>query len=203
MDTLAYGIGVVNTLAYGSLMAAKARLSRERWIAAALDALADGGVAAVAVEPLAARLGVTKGSFYWHFRDRDQLLAAALEEWERTGTEALINRLNEIADPRERLAQWARRVLGADKAHLVALHAAADHPIVAPVLRRNTEKRLDYLAALLQDAGAPPSAARRRARLLYSADLGLYQIARALDEPAPTERELRPLIREIRDAFLR
>jgi AcrR family transcriptional regulator len=155
------------------------------------------------VEPLAARLGVTKGSFYWHFRDRDELLAAALEEWERTGTEELIKRLDQIADPRERLAEWARRVLGADKAQLVALHAAADHPIVAPVLRRNTERRLRYLAALLHEAGVPASAARRRARLLYSADLGLYQIARALDAQKPTERELRPLIREIVDAFLR
>jgi hypothetical protein len=57
-------LGSVKTLAYGAaLMPAKSRLSRERWIEAALDALADGGVAAVAVEPLAARLGVTKGSF--------------------------------------------------------------------------------------------------------------------------------------------
>src|ERR671922_6013 len=106
-------------------MPATSHLSRERWIAAALDALADGGMAAVAVEPLAARLGVTKGSFYWHFRDRDELLTAALQEWERTGTEELIKRLDQIADPRERLAEWARRVLGADKAQLVALHAAA------------------------------------------------------------------------------
>jgi AcrR family transcriptional regulator len=195
--------GSVNTVPYGYVMPPKSRLSRERWIEAALDALADGGVAAVAVEPLAARLGVTKGSFYWHFRDRDHLLAAALEEWEQRGTEQLIERLDEIADPRERLAEWARRVLGTDKAQLTALHAAADHPVVAPVLRRTTERRLHYLAAMLQEAGVGPAAARRRARLLYSADLGLYQIARALDTETPSERELRPLIREIRDAFLR
>jgi AcrR family transcriptional regulator len=196
--------GSVNTLPYGwHLMAQKARLSRDRWIEAALDALADGGLAAVAVEPLAARLGVTKGSFYWHFHDRDALLAAALDEWEQTGTEGLIQRLDEIPDPRERLAEWARRVLGADKAQLTALHAAADHPIVAPVLRRTTERRLQYLADLLHEAGVPPATARRRAQLLYSADLGLYQIARALDAQSPTERELRALIREICDTFLR
>jgi AcrR family transcriptional regulator len=194
----------VNTLPYGwHLMAQKTRLSRDRWIEAALDALADGGLAAIAVEPLAARLGVTKGSFYWHFHDRDALLAAALDEWEQTGTEGLIKRLDEIADPRERLAEWARRVLGADKAQLTALHAAADHPIVAPVLRRTTERRLQYLAALLHEAGVPPATARRRAQLLYSADLGLYQIARALDAQSPGQRELRALIREICDTFLR
>jgi AcrR family transcriptional regulator len=150
-------------------MPQQSRLSRARWIEAALDALADGGVSAVAVEPLAARLGVTKGSFYWHFRDRDELLAAALEEWERTGTEALIERLGAIGDPRERLAAWARSVLAADKAQLAALHAAADHPIVRPVLRRNTERRIRYLTDLLREAGVRTSAARRR--LLYSADL--------------------------------
>jgi AcrR family transcriptional regulator len=184
-------------------MASKTRLSRERWIEAALAALAEGGVAAIAVEPLAARLGVTKGSFYWHFRDRDELLSAALQEWERVGTEQLIERLDAIPDPRKRLGEWASRVLGADKAQLVALHAAADHPVVGPVLRRVTERRINYLADVLSDAGVPPAAARRRARLLYSADLGLYQIALALDGEKPTQRELRPLVREIRDAFLR
>lgn len=184
-------------------MPPKSRLSREHWIEAALDALGEGGVAAVAVEPLAARLGVTKGSFYWHFQDRNELLAAALEEWERVGTTGLIERLDAIADPRERLAEWARRVLGSDKSLVTALHAAADHPVVAPVLRRNTETRIQYLADLLREAGVSPAAARRRARLLYSADLGLYQVARALDAGRPTERELRPLIREVRDAFLR
>jgi AcrR family transcriptional regulator len=184
-------------------MPTKTRLSREHWIEAALDALTEGGVAAVAVEPLAARLGVTKGSFYWHFRDRDALLAAALDEWERRGTAGLIERLDKIADPRERLAEWAHSVLRADKTLLAALHGAADHPVVAPVLRRVTERRIEYLADLLREAGVSPSAASHRARLLYSADLGLFQIARVLSGERPSKRELRPLIREIQDAFLR
>jgi AcrR family transcriptional regulator len=179
-----------------------APLSRERWIEAALDALTEGGVSAVAVEPLAARLGVTKGSFYWHFRDRDELLAATLREWERERTEELIDRLDTIEDPRERLAEWARHAFAADKSLLAALHAAADHPLVAPVLRRVTERRIEYLAGLLREAGVPPGAARRRARVLYSADLGLFQVARVLPGERPSERELHALVREIQDAFL-
>src|SRR5260370_1248821 len=54
------------------------RLTRDDWITAALRAIADGGLAAVGVEPLAARLGATKGSFYWHFENRDALLEAAI-----------------------------------------------------------------------------------------------------------------------------
>ena len=57
----------------------EARLSTADWEAAALDALAENGLAGVAIEPLARRLGVTKGSFYWHFTDRDALLAALKE----------------------------------------------------------------------------------------------------------------------------
>ncbi|MBP8098362.1 MAG: helix-turn-helix transcriptional regulator, partial [Arenimonas sp.] len=57
----------------------KPRLSAEDWARAALDVIAEQGLAAVAVEPLARRLGVTKGSFYWHFPSREALLVAALQ----------------------------------------------------------------------------------------------------------------------------
>ena len=56
----------------------KSRLSADDWALAALDVIAEQGLAAVAVEPLARRLGVTKGSFYWHFPSREALLVAAL-----------------------------------------------------------------------------------------------------------------------------
>jgi AcrR family transcriptional regulator len=181
----------------------KPRLSRERWIEAALEALTEGGVDAVAVEPLARRLGVTKGSFYWHFRDRDELLAATLEEWAGERTEGLIESLEEIADPRERLAEWARHVLVADHALVISLHAAADDPVVAPVLKRVTKRRIGWLEELLRETGVSPAAARHRARLLYAVDIGLFQIGGALPDGTLSERERRALIREIQDAFLR
>ena len=179
------------------------RLSRQDWIDAAFEALESGGVPAVAVEPLAARLGVTKGSFYWHFKDRSELLAAALEQWERETTEWLIQRLTAIEDPRERLETWGRRVLGRDKALLTALHAAADNPVVAPVLHRVTERRIKYLADVLRDGGISPALARRRARLLYAADLGLYQITRAVPDEKPTDAEVRRMADELVEGFLR
>src|SRR5437868_10038617 len=82
-----------------------ARLSADDWAQAALDLIAEQGVAAVAVEPLARRLGVTKGSFYWHFPSRESLLVAALERWEKTEQEAIFGQLEQIADPRQRLRQ--------------------------------------------------------------------------------------------------
>jgi AcrR family transcriptional regulator len=182
--------------------ASNPRLSRESWIAAALDALTEHGVSAVAVEPLASRLGVTKGSFYWHFRNRDELLAAALEAWESERTDELIARLDELPEPHERLAAWARHALGADKALLVGLHAASADPIVAPVLLRVTERRVEYLAGLFRAAGVSRRDAERRALLLYAADIGLYEVRRAFGERGPDAAQIGPLARTVQDLFL-
>ena len=89
--------------AMSSAAGATRTLSASDWIRAATDALVEGGVAAVAVEPLAVRLGTTKGSFYHHFENRDALLTAALDAWERSQTEEVIARLQLIPNPAERL----------------------------------------------------------------------------------------------------
>jgi AcrR family transcriptional regulator len=79
------------------------RLTPDDWAKAALEALARGGIDAVAVEPLAAELGATKGSFYWHFKNRDALVEAALRLWERRRTDAVIEFLDRVPDPAQRL----------------------------------------------------------------------------------------------------
>ncbi|MBK9447700.1 MAG: TetR/AcrR family transcriptional regulator [Betaproteobacteria bacterium] len=61
--------------------AARTQLDRNDWIEAAIEVLADQGVAGLRVEVLAKNFGVTKGSFYWHFKDRQDLLNAVLQEW--------------------------------------------------------------------------------------------------------------------------
>ena len=95
------------------------RLSAEDWARAALDAIAEQGVGAVAVEPLARRLGVTKGSFYWHFPSRDALLQAALEEWERNERELVFGSMEAIADPRARLRALFQLVAGELTSHII------------------------------------------------------------------------------------
>src|SRR5215210_4403554 len=78
-------------------------LTAHDWTQAALDALARGGVAAVAVEPIAKSLGTTKGSFYWHFADRNALLESALDLWERRDTDRVISAVDESEDVATRL----------------------------------------------------------------------------------------------------
>lgn len=160
---------------------AKRRLTADDWAAAALAALGEGGLAAVAVEPLAARLGATKGSFYWHFANRDALVSAALARWERVNTEGVIAMVDAIADPAERLRTLFGTVIGRVEQGETEMNllATADHPLVAPVLARVTERRIGYIAALFGELGFPPQTAHSRAVLAYSAYLGHAQLAHA------------------------
>src|SRR5215467_13391709 len=86
----------------------RTQLSAQDWTDAALRALADGGVAAVRIDVLARGLGVTRGSFYWHFADRDALLRAALDQWEQAVTAQVIERMEHVASPLARFEQLVR-----------------------------------------------------------------------------------------------
>ena len=177
-------------------MAERKRLTADNWARAAFEALATGGVAAVAVEPIAARLGATKGSFYWHFSNRDALLEAALLLWERTETEDVITFVETEPDLRARLRKLLAVALGDAEAHTkgnrveLALQASAGHPLVAPVLARVTGRRVGYLAELFAGLGFPPDEARQRGLLAYTAYLGHAQLAHATPEAAPKGAEL-------------
>jgi AcrR family transcriptional regulator len=165
-------------------------LAAEDWARAALAALAEGGIRAVAVEPLAARLGATKGSFYWHFRNRDELLAAAMELWERRETEEVIGAIGAEGGPRDRLHRLLLLVLGSADATggnrvELALQADAGRPLVAAALERVTGRRLTYLAELFGELGFGPAEAARRGLLAYTAYLGHAQLAHATPDLVP------------------
>jgi AcrR family transcriptional regulator len=71
----------------------RASLTPTDWVQAATAMLVNQGVDAVRVDVLARQLGVTRGSFYWHFKDRDHLLRALLQAWREQTTEILTRRL--------------------------------------------------------------------------------------------------------------
>src|SRR6476660_3754249 len=93
----------LSMVATATTLEPKGRLTAAHWEQAALDTLSEMGLGAVAVESLARRLGVTKGSFYWHFPTREALIKAARERWERGDEEVVMAQVEDIADPRERL----------------------------------------------------------------------------------------------------
>lgn len=160
------------------------RLSADDWAQAALDMIAESGVAAVAVEPLARRLGVTKGSFYWHFPSRDALLQAALERWEAVEQESVFGSLENVPDPRQRLRALFQLVAHEVKPHVIysELLKALDHPSVQPVIDRVSQRRLDYLVASFRQAGLSRCDAQHRARLTYAAYVGFLQLSLQLQQ---------------------
>src|SRR5215468_2006603 len=90
----------------------KSRLGRSEWIHEGLRVLGEEGVEAVRVEPLAKRLGVTKGSFYHHFGDRDELLRALLDRWHERATSLVIEIVSRHSRrPEERLRHLLEMVI--------------------------------------------------------------------------------------------
>ena len=149
------------------------------WAMAALAAIARGGVDAVAVETVAAELGATKGSFYWHFKNRDALVQAALDKWEQRRTEAAIEEFEREPDPAVRL----KKILEAgfefgptDRAE-IALLANPEQPAAVRAVRRVAERRIMYIAQQLEKLGWNSADALDRAVLMYYLYVGHQQMA--------------------------
>ena len=150
------------------------RLTKDDWADAALVVIGEAGIEAVAVEPIAASLGVTKGSFYWHFRTRSELVDAALHRWEQRATADIIAQLAPINDPTERLrALFAIAFLDTaeDRIEDAILRAVANPSVDAAVDRVNSQ-RLEFLVGAFRELDNSPSVSRHRARLAYAALLG-------------------------------
>ncbi|SRR5258708_8194187 len=173
-------------------------LTRADWTGAALDALARDGLRAVAVEPLAERLGATKGSFYWHFRDRNALLEAAVTHWERIATDDLIADLESIAVPeRARAAVGWVAESDRDMQIFMVLLWNADHPVIGPVINRILTKRMAFSLRMREQSGEDAEQARLSMMYAYSVLLGLQLLRRAAPHLVPeggTPQDLRDYV---------
>jgi len=154
------------------------RLAPEDWTRVALEAIADNGISNVAVERLARELGTTKGSFYWHFKDRSALIEAALERWERQYTDDIIERLSGVDDPRERFRGLLTSAFHDHPGVLIDanLLAFASDPTVGPMLERVAKKRLSFVDQIFAQAGV--TGGSDRALLAFTAYIGLSQLRR-------------------------
>ncbi len=166
------------------------RLGPDDWTRAALVAIAQKGVANVSVERLARELGTTKGSFYWHFKDRPALIVAALDLWEAEYTDRIIERLSSVDDPRQRFRALLESSFHEQPGVLVDanLLAHADDPVVGDALERVARKRLAFVDQIFAEIGAPGGA--ERALLAFSAYTGLAQLRRIAPSITPGPRRL-------------
>ena len=161
------------------------RLSRDAWLAAALKS-AELGVEAIKVAPLAETLGVTTGSFYWHFKNRRELLDAMLEYWEREKTDS------PITAARHYEGSAADRILFLMESVLEGKAAIYDLPVaqwaktdskVKYVFDRVIKKRFDFAAWMFMEAGFSEEQAAARGRMMVT-----YLMAESSFIPASISR---------------
>lgn len=175
------------------------RTPRDRWVEQGLRALAAGGPAAVRVESLAKALGVTKGGFYWHFENREALLEAMLDAWERALVDEVIARVDAGGDGSGSEGDDARARLR----HLFALAGEAGElrrtdlavrdwarrdAAVSARLRRVDNRRMDYLRSLFAGFCADPDEVESRCLLAFALFVGSDFIA--ADHGPRTRREV-------------
>ncbi|TDD88513.1 TetR/AcrR family transcriptional regulator [Actinomadura darangshiensis] len=169
---------------------ARTRVARRDWIEAAYRELARGGERGVAITALAARLGVTKGSFYWHFKDRTELMRALLDRWAHERTDEVLGlALGSTADPRERLRRiqaLGREVAPIDR----AMRLWAQHePAADEAVRHADRALLGHIAACLAGLGFGEEDARLRALLMLRTWAGGYLVP-GTGDPEPPDRML-------------
>jgi len=158
---------------------AKVRTPRGAWVEAALKALGTGGPDAVRIEAIAASLGVSKGGFYWHFKDRQALLNEMLDSWERSVADDVIAQIeSRPAGPREKLQQLFEMAPSVDFAVELAIRdwARRDRDIAKRV-RRVDNRRIEYLRALFGQLCADEGEVEARSMLVFSLFIGSYFIA--------------------------
>ena len=161
------------------LASPRVQLDRENWIESAIDVLARDGVGGLRIEVLAKRCGVTKGSFYWHFKDRQDLLTAMLEYW-KEGRIRDIEKTTSVTPGREReQLHFAIEVYGASRnrkgmAIELAVRDWARHdPQAATFVEAVDLYRLECTRKLFVAAGMTDAEAKSRSLLLYACVFGL------------------------------
>ncbi len=179
----------------------KVQLDRSAWVRAAIEVLAKEGIAGVRVEVIAKHCKVTKGSFYWHFKDRHDLLEAMLQYWKEGRIRDIVKQTQaEAGKERERIfhvidVYSAARNRKGMHIELAIRDWARRDPAVEAVVEEVEKIRLERAGSLFLACGVPPSEAASRSLLLYSYVFG--QSLMTFDREGPEAAAVRHHIAEI------
>jgi AcrR family transcriptional regulator len=157
------------------------QLSARDWLDQGLRTLAESGFTALKAEPLARAMGVSRGSFYWHFADIGAYHAAILKHWREVAAEQIIANLEASSKDEKPLLLLLRRAFGTKPAleNAIRIWATID-PAARNVVQATDRRRLLYLEKLFEQSGLPPDTARSRAQIFYWAYLGFAMSDRPL-----------------------
>jgi AcrR family transcriptional regulator len=162
------------------------QLSAKDWLDQGLKALASRGFTALKAEPLAKAMGVSRGSFYWHFADIGAFHAAILARWHEVAAEQIIANVEAASTDENPIALLLRRVFGERLTleRAVRTWASVD-PAARAAVQAIDRRRLSYVEGLLAQSGLSAEIARVRAQILYWAFLGFA----LSDQPLPKTRQ--------------
>ncbi len=181
----------VNTQLYGHSMTD--RLSADIWLRHGLKTLAEQGPSALKAEPLARTLGVSRGSFYWHFSNVEDFCQQVLTAWQQAATREVIVRLESQTNAADKLVALMKQAFSADPGLERAIRAwAVQYPPAAECVKAVDEERTLFLQQLLP--GDDHNA--KHARFIYWAYLG-----RMLTDDQRQESFTEADIRRIVDLF--
>jgi len=162
------------------------QLSARDWLDQGLKVLAERGFTALKAEPLAKAMGVSRGSFYWHFADIGAFHAAILKHWREVAAEQIIANLEAASGTDNPLQLLLRQAFGGKLALENAVRIWATHdPVARRAVQAIDRRRASYVERLLRASGLAPKAARSRAQILYWAFVGFA----LSDKPLPRERQ--------------
>lgn len=168
-------------------------LTSEKWASYGLEVLAKQGYGALKADVLAKSLNVTRGSFYWHFKDVADFHDAVIELWRKRTTEDIISQIEAVEDGAERLPTLLRTAASSNTVLDKAMRAwALSEPVAKGALYEVELIRIQYLEKLLSAANVPDTLMRPRAQILHWAFVGFSNSYR--DPPEDLDTILQEII---------
>lgn len=164
---------------YTKMNKTKIKLTADDWLEAALQALAESGISAVAVEPLAKKLKVTKGSFYWHFKSRKNLCDEVLTYWENIELYYINEFEKNKKNPKSNALKNILTILITDKTNkrvFLALSNSNKEPNMKLFYDRAVVRRFKLFIDSYIDMGLSREKAKNRASMTYCTYLGLIKL---------------------------
>lgn len=164
------------------------RLSKEQWLDHGLQNLATSGFTSLKADKLAKSLGVSRGSFYWHFKDLADFHTAVLARWRDLSVVTIIEEMESTeANPAEKLGMLIRLAANGDLALGQAIRAwAFNDPTVKQAVESVDVQCMEYVQHLLHENGVDDETASARARLIYCGYLGQIMLGEAISDTQRT-----------------